>query len=52
MEMEALYFGEVAEWFMAEVLKISDSKGSVGSNPTLSFEGSKFDPQQSIGRFG
>ena len=28
--------GEVAEWSKAPVLKTGESKGSVGSNPTLS----------------
>ena len=28
--------GEVVEWLMALVLKTSDAKASVGSNPTLS----------------
>ena len=28
--------GEVVEWLMALVLKTSDVKASVGSNPTLS----------------
>ena len=30
--------GEVVEWFMALVLKTSDVKASVGSNPTLSVD--------------
>ena len=29
-------FGEVSEWFKELVLKTSDSKGAVGSNPTFS----------------
>ena len=31
-----LTYGEVFEWSMELVLKTRDSKGSVGSNPTLS----------------
>lgn len=34
-----LPIGEVVEWFMALVLKTSDVKASVGSNPTLSVFG-------------
>ena len=32
--------GEVVEWLMALVLKTSEVKASVGSNPTLSVSGS------------
>lgn len=31
-------FGNVAEWLKAPVLKTGDLDGSVGSNPTVSFE--------------
>jgi hypothetical protein len=33
---ERVASGEVVEWLMALVLKTSDVKASVGSNPTLS----------------
>jgi hypothetical protein len=38
---ERVASGEVVEWLMALVLKTSDVKASVGSNPTLSVQGIK-----------
>jgi hypothetical protein len=35
-EWGAIFFGEVAEWSIAPVLKTGGPQGPVGSNPTLS----------------
>jgi hypothetical protein len=40
-KIEIVSYGSVAEWSNASVLKTEGPKGSVGSNPTTSFNGDR-----------